>query len=319
MHTNKLRIRLDINGEYKSNDFPSSYENLCMITNNLFNLNDDEIINQQYTYIDEEGDKVDISNSFDLEQAYLFAEKENLSILNIHIENVYEVDDLINETTESIKCVNEEDHLFRDIEKNKLIHIIYGRVSMTKSEMVKNILKMALKLNRILYNKNNKIYNKKICERNLIKCNKTNINNNLNENNRLLLNENELKEIVKKVIEEEMAIIKPYIIEKSIKKSIELLIIKRRTQFHYNKNIHDEKFRKMEEKRSPFLSSAIKTKFWKKISTDRSISDNNENLYSNKNKTKNNFDPHNVNPKLFINIMHKSKGNLDDAINYIFE
>lgn len=121
MITSNKRIRTNLNRLQKYLDFPESYEELQTIICNLYKLSPKEIRNMNITYIDDEGDKVSVSNTFDLHQARIFIEKEDPEFLDM---DIYlpeaalmnsQFGDLINETTLSIsEKINEKELNLQD-------------------------------------------------------------------------------------------------------------------------------------------------------------------------------------------------------------
>lgn len=89
--------------------FPDTYEELIKIISMIFKLSQSELPNLTITYLDDEWDKVTISNTYDLQQSKLFASKEELDVLRMDLnigvnENQYDsyYDEVVNITTQSI-------------------------------------------------------------------------------------------------------------------------------------------------------------------------------------------------------------------------
>ena len=79
------RIRTSLNGLTKVILFPDTYEELIEIIKILYNLPQSSLSIFYFTYFDDELDKVSISNNYDLHQALIFVQKENILILPIEI------------------------------------------------------------------------------------------------------------------------------------------------------------------------------------------------------------------------------------------
>ena len=251
MDNNKIKIRLEFEGEIRICECPNSYQNLCLRAKRLFLLNEDDIKDLQFTYCDEEGDKVNVSNFYDLEQALIYADKEKLKILDLKL--IITIDyDIINATTNSIKLYDDKEILFlkKDAKPNylnckdynvltessfrKFKDLVSKKMSKEKSDLILNLLQQAKNyqfvenIDDVRKNKiNNLNYDKIFIDE------KSTLNNS-SRSLKDLLDDFEIKEIIKKVIEEEIESIKQRIVQKSIMKANQMISHRMKTQTSLN-------------------------------------------------------------------------------------
>jgi len=76
-------LKINFNGEIKRAILPEKFEDLLTTFSKCFSHGSSNV---EINYIDDEGDKLTISNQFDLDQARNFLEKNNINLLKITVE-----------------------------------------------------------------------------------------------------------------------------------------------------------------------------------------------------------------------------------------
>ena len=151
----KLReIKLNYQNSCKKFLLPENYESLISLVISSFNLNK-ELIN--FNYLDEEGDKIIISNQFDYEQVIKLFEKniyDNLSnsLIKINIEKIHtKSHDTINSPNSPIthSLIMSNSQIEDDLTQNNL-NVNYSNNYDDITKKIKNLIKLEVdsKLNK---------------------------------------------------------------------------------------------------------------------------------------------------------------------------
>src|ERR1700712_698268 len=80
------QAKVSLNGIIKRFNIPEKFDDFKKCCEKAYNLLDNELDNFLVSYIDDEEDKVIISNEFDYEQAMLFIQSPNITYLKINLE-----------------------------------------------------------------------------------------------------------------------------------------------------------------------------------------------------------------------------------------
>jgi hypothetical protein len=79
-------IKINFNGKIKRAQLPESFEKLTQLVISSFELNRDSWNYLSFSYVDDEGDRILLSNEFDYNQALYFVDKENISCFKVNVE-----------------------------------------------------------------------------------------------------------------------------------------------------------------------------------------------------------------------------------------
>lgn len=90
MIANKM-IKMNFNGEFKRSCLPGSFEELKKVLIRAYSISEEELKVLSISYMDDEGDKVIISDEFDYHQSIIYLEKENNKCLKVNLERLPEI------------------------------------------------------------------------------------------------------------------------------------------------------------------------------------------------------------------------------------
>jgi hypothetical protein len=90
MIANKM-IKMNFNGEFKRSCLPESFEELKKVLIRAYSISEEELKVLSISYMDDEGDKVIISDEFDYHQSIIYLEKENNKCLKVNLDRLPEI------------------------------------------------------------------------------------------------------------------------------------------------------------------------------------------------------------------------------------
>jgi len=132
------QLKINFNNDIKRAALPTKFADLLAIITRCFNINT-KSNNIEISYKDDEDDKVRISNQFDLEQAIIFLEKQNLNLLKIYVEikndtSLIEDINVLNNLKSEKKDDNEEFEFVNTIETKEKVEEKVGEKAEPKVE-----------------------------------------------------------------------------------------------------------------------------------------------------------------------------------------
>jgi len=156
MNYKSKQIKIFFNGSAKKANLPSVYSELVKIIIASFSLNSKQFAELSIHYLDDEGDKVIISNEFDYEQAMYFLKEQKTNVFKINLEKkssefnfeYSNIDCNGNDISATYELIN---NLNEDLSKKKSLEILNDDIVIeeVREENVKQVVEVPENINHI--------------------------------------------------------------------------------------------------------------------------------------------------------------------------